>query len=152
MENRLSQQGPQAARKPIRVDFRRSRDEVRRWRHARLDCTRLREHQPLQTILAGKIKNFVSERSKILKFLADKLTSADISEAQRRARVCMASNYQDCDWGTTAMTPRQAGQTGVGGFHGSGCQGRGNELLPTFFRNATDQKQIVSGRLTSAGL
>jgi uncharacterized protein len=25
------------------------------------------------------------------------MTSTDISEAQRRARVCMASNYQDCD-------------------------------------------------------
>lgn len=25
------------------------------------------------------------------------LTPADLSEAQRRARVCMASNYQDCD-------------------------------------------------------
>ena len=29
--------------------------------------------------------------------LAAKMTPADISEAQRRARVCMASNYQDCD-------------------------------------------------------
>ena len=96
MEDRLSQQGPQAARKPIRVDFRRSRDEVRRWRHARLDYTRLREHQPLQTVLAGKIENVVSERGKILKFLADKMTPADISEAQKRARVCLASNYQDC--------------------------------------------------------
>ena len=25
------------------------------------------------------------------------MTAADISEAQRRARVCMASGYQDCD-------------------------------------------------------
>ena len=29
--------------------------------------------------------------------IADKMTTADISEAQRRARVCMASNYTDCD-------------------------------------------------------
>ena len=30
-------------------------------------------------------------------FRADHMTPADISEAQRRARVCMASDYQDCD-------------------------------------------------------
>lgn len=29
--------------------------------------------------------------------LAENMTPADISEAQRRARVCMNSNYQDCD-------------------------------------------------------
>lgn len=29
--------------------------------------------------------------------VAAKMTPADISEAQRRARVCMASDYQDCD-------------------------------------------------------
>lgn len=29
--------------------------------------------------------------------LAARMTPADISEAQRRARVCMASNYKDCD-------------------------------------------------------
>jgi TPR repeat protein len=29
--------------------------------------------------------------------LADRMLPADISEAQRRARVCMESNYQDCD-------------------------------------------------------
>jgi hypothetical protein len=29
--------------------------------------------------------------------IASKLLPADISEAQRRAKVCMASNYQDCD-------------------------------------------------------
>ena len=29
--------------------------------------------------------------------IAAKLTPADVSEAQRRARVCLASNYQDCD-------------------------------------------------------
>lgn len=29
--------------------------------------------------------------------LAAKMTPADISEAQRRAKACMASNYQDCD-------------------------------------------------------
>ena len=29
--------------------------------------------------------------------IAEKMTPAEISEAQRRARVCMASNYQDCD-------------------------------------------------------
>lgn len=29
--------------------------------------------------------------------IAAKMTPADISEAQRRARVCMASDYQDCD-------------------------------------------------------
>lgn len=29
--------------------------------------------------------------------IASKMTLADISEAQRRARVCMATNYQDCD-------------------------------------------------------
>ena len=29
--------------------------------------------------------------------IAKLMTPADISEAQRRARVCMASNYQDCD-------------------------------------------------------
>ena len=28
--------------------------------------------------------------------IALKMTTADISEAQRRARVCMESNYQDC--------------------------------------------------------
>ena len=29
--------------------------------------------------------------------VAAKLLPADISEAQRRAKVCMASGYQDCD-------------------------------------------------------
>jgi TPR repeat protein len=29
--------------------------------------------------------------------VAGRMTPADITEAQRRARVCMASNYQDCD-------------------------------------------------------
>jgi uncharacterized protein len=29
--------------------------------------------------------------------IAKRMTPADISEAQRRARVCMKSNYQDCD-------------------------------------------------------
>ena len=29
--------------------------------------------------------------------LAERMTTADITEAQRRARVCMESNYQDCD-------------------------------------------------------
>ena len=29
--------------------------------------------------------------------IAKEMTPADISEAQRRARVCMASNYKDCD-------------------------------------------------------
>ena len=29
--------------------------------------------------------------------IAAKMTPADITEAQRRARVCLASNYQDCD-------------------------------------------------------
>ena len=29
--------------------------------------------------------------------LAKRMTGADVSEAQRRARVCMKSNYQDCD-------------------------------------------------------
>jgi TPR repeat protein len=29
--------------------------------------------------------------------IASKMLPADISEAQRRATVCMASNYQDCD-------------------------------------------------------
>ena len=29
--------------------------------------------------------------------LANKMTPAASEEAQRRARVCMASNYQDCD-------------------------------------------------------
>ena len=29
--------------------------------------------------------------------IAAKMTLADISEAQRRARVCLTSNYQDCD-------------------------------------------------------
>ncbi len=29
--------------------------------------------------------------------IAQKMTPADISEAQRRAKVCMASDYQDCD-------------------------------------------------------
>ena len=29
--------------------------------------------------------------------IAEKMTPADITEAQRRARVCLASNYQDCD-------------------------------------------------------
>lgn len=30
-------------------------------------------------------------------YLAGVMTQTDISEAQRRARVCMASNYQDCE-------------------------------------------------------
>ena len=30
-------------------------------------------------------------------FVAQSMTPADISEAQRRARVCLASNYRDCD-------------------------------------------------------
>ena len=30
--------------------------------------------------------------------LALKMTSADVSEAQRRARVCVDSGYQDCGW------------------------------------------------------
>lgn len=29
--------------------------------------------------------------------LASKLSPTDLSEAQRRAKVCMASKYQDCD-------------------------------------------------------
>ena len=29
--------------------------------------------------------------------VAARLTPADVSEAQRRAKVCTASNYQDCD-------------------------------------------------------
>jgi len=29
--------------------------------------------------------------------IAAKMTPADVSEAQRRARVCLASIYQDCD-------------------------------------------------------
>ncbi len=29
--------------------------------------------------------------------VANQMTAADISEAQRRARVCMASGYEDCD-------------------------------------------------------
>ncbi|MGR3342247.1 MAG: sel1 repeat family protein, partial [Paracoccaceae bacterium] len=29
--------------------------------------------------------------------IAVKMTPAEISEAQRRAQVCVASNYQDCD-------------------------------------------------------
>ena len=29
--------------------------------------------------------------------IAKEMTSASIEEAQRRARVCMASNYKDCD-------------------------------------------------------
>ncbi len=29
--------------------------------------------------------------------IAAKLSPADLSEAQRRAKVCMASSYQDCD-------------------------------------------------------
>jgi TPR repeat protein len=29
--------------------------------------------------------------------IGKKLNSADLSEAQRRARVCLASTYQDCD-------------------------------------------------------
>jgi hypothetical protein len=28
--------------------------------------------------------------------IAAKMTTADISEAQRRAKVCLASNYKDC--------------------------------------------------------
>ena len=118
MENRLSQQGPQAARKPIRVDFRRSRDEVRRWRHARLDYTRLREHQSLQTVLAGKIENVVSERSKILKILADKMNPANISKPRNALafawRPTTKIAVEDRPLGHHAK--RQAGQTGVGGF------------------------------------
>lgn len=30
-------------------------------------------------------------------FVASRMTTADISRAQRRARVCMKSGYQDCD-------------------------------------------------------
>ncbi len=30
--------------------------------------------------------------------IAERMTPANINEAQRRARVCMASDYQDCDW------------------------------------------------------
>jgi hypothetical protein len=29
--------------------------------------------------------------------LATKMTPEDVSEAQRRARVCLEPNYQDCD-------------------------------------------------------
>ncbi len=29
--------------------------------------------------------------------VAVRLTPADLSKAQRRAKMCMASNYQDCD-------------------------------------------------------
>jgi len=39
-----------------------------------------------------------TERARELRdTVASKMTPADISEAQRRARVCMASGYQDCD-------------------------------------------------------
>ena len=30
-------------------------------------------------------------------FIERKMTPADISEAQKRARICMASNYTDCE-------------------------------------------------------
>ncbi|WP_371061136.1 SEL1-like repeat protein [Rhodosalinus sp. 5P4] len=30
--------------------------------------------------------------------LAQNMTPADVSEAQRRARVCVDSGYQDCGW------------------------------------------------------
>jgi TPR repeat protein len=30
-------------------------------------------------------------------YVAAKMTPADVSEAQRRARVCMESDYKDCD-------------------------------------------------------
>jgi TPR repeat protein len=39
-----------------------------------------------------------SEKSKEFRDIVEaRMTSAEISEAQGRARVCMASNYQDCD-------------------------------------------------------
>jgi TPR repeat protein len=38
-------------------------------------------------VLSGKFRDKI----------AAKMTSADIAEAQRRARVCMESHYQDCD-------------------------------------------------------
>lgn len=38
-----------------------------------------------------------ADSAEIRDSIAQKMTPADISEAQRRARVCMASDYQDCD-------------------------------------------------------
>ena len=38
-----------------------------------------------------------SDATKNRDMMAAKMTPADLSEAQRRAKVCMASNYQDCD-------------------------------------------------------
>ena len=38
-----------------------------------------------------------STASELRDEIASKLLPADISEAQRRAKVCMASSYQDCD-------------------------------------------------------
>ena len=42
---------------------------------------------------ANDIKNAGKSRDE----LASKMTPQDVSEAQRRASVCMGSNYQDCD-------------------------------------------------------
>ena len=42
---------------------------------------------------ANKVSGALKNREEV----AEQMSAADISEAQRRARVCMESGYQDCD-------------------------------------------------------
>ena len=50
-------------------------------------------HMWLNIAAANGAENAARNRN----ILANWMTATDISEAQRRARVCMASSYQDCD-------------------------------------------------------
>jgi uncharacterized protein len=50
-------------------------------------------HMWINIAAANGIKNAVEARD----ILDPMMTSTDLSESQRRARVCMESNYQDCD-------------------------------------------------------
>ena len=50
-------------------------------------------HMWFNISVAGGNTIAATQRDKV----AANMTPADISEAQRRASVCMASNYQDCD-------------------------------------------------------
>lgn len=51
----------------------------------------------LQDYVSAHMWLNIAGNSNVRDTLAHEMTVADISEAQRRARICVASNYQDCD-------------------------------------------------------
>ena len=54
----------------------------------------LTAHMWLNIAAANGMEKMVATRD----LVATKITPAQLTEAQRRARVCMESNYQDCGW------------------------------------------------------